>query len=113
VLAADGEPIAAMTRTSDHWLTNAAKGGDTDSFELDDTALELVEKASDAVGGGLLGVDLMEVGGEESGKYTVHEINHNVEFKALDGCVDIDVPAAVVDWLESKATESVEDATTV
>ena len=112
VLAVDGEPIAAMTRTSDHWLTNAAKGGETDDFALDDKALELVEKASDAVGGGLLGFDLMEVGGEKSGEYTVHEINHNVEFKALDSCVDIDVPAAVVDWLESKASKQTDEITT-
>jgi len=111
VVAVDGESVAAMTRTSDHWLTNAAKGGDTAAFELDDTALDLVEKASDAVGGGLLGVDLMEVGGEKSGEYTVHEINHTVEFKALNGCVDVDVPATVVDWLETKADEATPEAT--
>ena len=111
VVATDGEPVAAMTRTSDHWLTNAAKGGDTDAFELDDTARDLVEKASDAVGGGLLGVDLMEVGGEGSGEYTVHEINHTVEFKALNGCVDVDVPGTVVDWLETKANEATPEAT--
>ena len=110
VLATDGEPVAAMTRSSDHWLTNAAKGGDTAGFELDDTALDLVEQASDAVGGGLLGVDLMEVGGEESGEYTVHEINHTVEFKALNGCVDVDVPGTVVDWLETKANEATPEA---
>ena len=111
VLATDGEPVAAMTRSSDHWLTNAAKGGDTAGFELDDTALDLVEQASDAVGGGLLGVDLMEVGGENSGRYTVHEINHTVEFKALNGCVDVDVPGTVVDWLEAKANEATPEAT--
>ena len=111
VVAVDGEPVAAMTRTSDHWLTNAAKGGDTDVFELDETARDLVERASSAVGGGLLGVDLMEVGGENSGKYTVHEINHTVEFKALNGCVDIDVPGTVVDWLETKANEATPEAT--
>ncbi|UWG49377.1 Glutathione synthase/glutaminyl transferase/alpha-L-glutamate ligase [Halalkaliarchaeum sp. AArc-CO] len=108
VLAADGEPIAAMTRTSDHWLTNAAKGSDTAAFELDETALDLVERASDAVGGGLLGVDLMEVGGAKSGEYTVHEVNHTVEFKALNETVDVDVPAAVVDWLETKADAAAE-----
>jgi len=112
VLATDGEPVAAMTRSSDHWLTNAAKGGETDDFGLDDEALELVQEASDAVGGGLLGVDLMEVGGEESGEYTVHEVNHTVEFKALDSCVETDVPAAVVDWLESKAATENEELTT-
>ena len=112
VLATDGEPVAAMTRRSEHWLTNAAKGGETSEFELDDRAVSLVEAASDAVGGGLLGVDLMEVGGEESGAYTVHEVNHTVEFKALDGCVDVDVPAAVVDWLESKASKQTDEITT-
>ena len=113
VLAVDGEPIAAMTRSSEHWLTNAAKGGETAPFELDDRATELVERASEAVGGGMLGVDLMEVGVEAdgdpaetggSGEYTVHEVNHTVEFKALDAATDVDVPARVVDWLESKAT---------
>ncbi|KTG07942.1 lysine biosynthesis protein LysX [Haloprofundus marisrubri] len=101
VLSTDGEPVAAMTRSSDHWLTNAAKGGETQAFELDDEALELVAKASDAVGGGLLGVDLMETGDS----YTVHEVNHTVEFKALNGTTDVDVPATVVDWLEAKASE--------
>ena len=107
-----------MTRSSDHWLTNAAKGADTAEFDLDDEARDLVARASEAVGGGLLGVDLMETGvearsasdessgdeprdGEATG-YTVHEDNHNVEFKALDGVVDADVPARVVDWLEAK-----------
>ena len=141
VLATDGEPVAAMCRSSDHWLTNAAKGAETDTFELDDRALELVEKASAAVGGGLLGIDLMEVGVSEDSEaqrasgdassaerssanrssgqsprddgdeprapepddYTVHEVNHTVEFKALNEVADVDVPGEVVDWLESKA----------
>ncbi|MFC7069876.1 lysine biosynthesis protein LysX [Halobaculum lipolyticum] len=100
VLACDGEPVAAMTRSSDHWLTNAAKGGATADFELDDEARDLVATASDAVGGGLLGVDLMETA---DGEYTVHEVNHTVEFKALNEASAVDVPAAVVDWLELKA----------
>ncbi len=99
VVAVDGEPVAAMARSSDHWLTNAAKGAETESFELDAEAAELVEKASAAVGGGLLGVDLMETGDS----YTVHEVNHTVEFKALNDSVDVDVAGAVVDWLEEKA----------
>ncbi|MFD1586649.1 lysine biosynthesis protein LysX [Halorientalis brevis] len=103
VLATDGEPVAAMVRSSDHWITNAAKGADTDEFGLDDEALDLVERASEAVGGGLLGIDLM---GTENG-YTVHEVNHNVEFKALNDTTDVDVPAKVVDWLETKVEQEV------
>ncbi|MGA9400005.1 lysine biosynthesis protein LysX [Haladaptatus sp.] len=103
VVALDGKPVAAMVRHSDHWLTNAAKGAKTEEFELDAEAKSLVENASDAVGGGLLGVDLMET---ESG-YTVHEVNHTVEFKALNEAVETDVPAAVVDWLETKVPAEV------
>ena len=99
VLAADGDPIAAMTRSGEHWLTNAAQGAETAAFELDDRARELVRAASDAVGGGLLGVDLMET---DEG-YTVHELNHTVEFKALNETTDVDVPARAVDWLEARA----------
>jgi len=99
VLAADGEPVAAMTRSGDHWLTNAAKGGEVNALDVDDDLAGVVADASDAVGGGLLGVDAMETG---TG-YTVHEVNHTVEFKALNEAVDVDVPAAVVDWLEATA----------
>ncbi|QLK24727.1 lysine biosynthesis protein LysX [Natrinema zhouii] len=105
VLAVDGEPIAGMVRSSDHWITNAAKGAETDVFEPDEEAKELVEKASNAVGGGLLGIDLMET---EDG-YTVHEVNHTVEFKALDGAVETDVAGTVVDWLEQTAAAAADD----
>jgi len=98
VVATDGEPVAAMARSSEHWLTNAAQGAEVEPLEVTDEMRDLVERASDAVGGGLLGVDLMETGDD----YTVHEVNHTVEFKALDSVTDVDVPAAVVDWLEAK-----------
>jgi [lysine-biosynthesis-protein LysW]--L-2-aminoadipate ligase len=104
VLAVDGEPVAAMARSSDHWLTNAAKGAETESFEIDDEAAALVKRASDAVGGGLLGVDLMET----ADGYTVHEVNHTVEFKALNEASEVDLPAAVVDWLEGQVDARLE-----
>ena len=101
VVTTDGDPIAGMARSSEHWLTNAAQGAETEAIEVAPDVADLVERASNAVGGGLLGVDLMEVGGAGSGEYTVHEVNHTVEFKALDEVTDVDVPAAVVDWLEA------------
>lgn len=97
VLACDGEPVAAMCRSGEHWVTNAANGAKTQEFAVEDDLAALVAQASAAVGGGLLGIDLMETG---TG-YTVHEINHTVEFKALNDAVAVDVPGAVVDWLES------------
>jgi [lysine-biosynthesis-protein LysW]--L-2-aminoadipate ligase len=104
VLATDGEPVAAMARSSDHWLTNAAKGAETEHIEVDDEMRDLVARASESVGGGLLGVDLMETGDA----YTVHEVNHTVEFKALNEVAETDVPATVVDWLEARAEAGME-----
>jgi len=101
VVATDGEPIAGMARSSEHWLTNAARGAETEPIEITSEMADLVERASDAVGGGLLGVDLMETGDS----YTVHEVNHTVEFKALNEVSEVDVPAAVVDWLEAKVRD--------
>ena len=98
VVATDGDPIAAMARSSEHWLTNAARGAETEPIEITPEMTDLVERASDAVGGGLLGVDLMETGDS----FTVHEVNHTVEFKALNEVTQTDVPAAVVDWLEAR-----------
>lgn len=102
VLVADGNPIAAMARSGDHWLTNAAQGAETTPYPVDDALETLVADASEAVGGGLLGVDLMETDATESG-YTVHEVNHTVEFRALNETVEADVPAAIVDYLEPLA----------
>ncbi|GGN05456.1 lysine biosynthesis protein LysX [Halarchaeum nitratireducens] len=99
VLTLDGEPVAAMARSSEHWLTNAAKGAEVTEYDIPEEVAELARDASDAVGGGLLGVDVMETGDG----YTVPEVNHTVEFKALNDAVETDVPAAVVDWLETKA----------
>ncbi|MFB6354394.1 MAG: lysine biosynthesis protein LysX [Halobacteriales archaeon] len=109
VVATDGEPVAAMARSSDHWLTNAARGASVEPFGVDDEVADLVDRASEAVGGGLLGVDLMETGVDNGGPsgYTVHEVNHTVEFKALNDAVDVDVPARIVDWLEAKAAVGV------
>ena len=113
VVAVDGEPVAGMVRSSDHWLTNAAQGATTEEIEITDEMADLVAAASDAVGDGLLGIDLMETGVDEDGNpsgFTVHEVNHTVEFKALNEVTDVDLPARVVDWLEDRADAEGETA---
>ncbi len=102
IVTAGGEPIAGMARTSDDWRTNAARGGETAPFAVDAAAKRAARAASAAVGGGLLGVDLMETGDG----YTVHEVNHTVEFAALNDTVERDVPGAVVEWLEREVVGS-------
>jgi len=104
VVAIDGEPIAAMVRSSDHWITNAAKGAEVDPFDVDDEARELVETASDAVGGGLLGVDLMETGVIRSTRSTTRSSS-----RLSTGPSRPILRGTVVDWLESKADAAADE----
>ncbi len=98
VLAVDGEPVASIARKADHWITNTSRGAESEQFELDEEAREIVRDANNAVGGGLLGIDLMETGDS----YTVHEVNHGTEFKNIHRVTDVDVPAGIINWIESE-----------
>jgi len=101
VLTLDGHPIAAMSRQGAGWRANAALGASVEARHIDGDLAELATAASDAVGGGMLGVDLLET---ETG-YTVHEVNHGVEFRALNDAVDLDVPGTIAEWIEEKAAQ--------
>lgn len=52
-----GEPIAAMMRTAEHWITNVEKGGRAEKVDPTVAMGGLVERSSAPVGGGLLGVE--------------------------------------------------------
>ncbi len=73
----DNELVAAIYRISEHWITNTAQGAETEPCKLTPELREICEKASEAVGGGVLAVDLME----KNGEFLVHEINHTPEFR--------------------------------
>ncbi|MFB6283268.1 MAG: lysine biosynthesis protein LysX [Halobacteria archaeon] len=102
-MVADGEVVAAMYRYNDDWVTNAAQGGEVENCEVDSELEETAVSAAEAVGGGILGVDLME--GEDG--YTVHEVNHKLEFKALNEASDVDIAAKYVDYAENRVKRGV------
>jgi glutathione synthase/RimK-type ligase-like ATP-grasp enzyme len=41
----------------------------------------------------------------DDGGFTVHEINPGTEFKALNECVDVNVPSHIINWIESVANK--------
>ena len=73
-----------------------ARGGQSRPCPLTDELTKLVAAAADAVGGGVLGVDVIE---DADGRLHLLEVNHTVEFRGfLEAHGDsIDVPAAIVD----------------
>ncbi|MDG6954311.1 MAG: lysine biosynthesis protein LysX [Nitrososphaerota archaeon] len=81
------------------WRTNVARGAVSKSFKPDGELKEIILKAAEAVGGGILGVDAME---PESG-YLVHEVNNTVEFKGAQSAVDADIPAELVKYAAESA----------
>ena len=85
--------IAASYRTSEHWITNAARGAVSVRCEITPEIEEIALKAKDAVGAILAGIDLMET----PDGYSVIEVNTGAEFKGLMSTTDIDIPAAIVE----------------
>lgn len=73
-----GEVPAAIYRVSSSWKTNTALGGVAVEAELDDELSEIVKKSGEVMGGGILGIDILESRNEG---YLVSEINAIPEFR--------------------------------
>lgn len=87
--------IAAIYRTSKHWITNTAQGGVATNCELNDEIIELSLMAAKAVGGGIVAIDLFE--GDEG--YQVNEVNYTMEFKNSIDTTGVDIPEYVVNYV--------------
>lgn len=90
--------VASVFRYSseNEWRTNVAVGGRTVMAPLTSELKEIVLKASNAVGGGILGVDLME---DKERGYLVHEVNNTVEFRGASAVCKSDIAGAMTDYL--------------
>ncbi len=91
------EVVAAIYRTSAHWVTNTARGAVASNCPLYDELAEVSLRAARAVGGGVLAVDLLE---SERG-LLVNEVNHTMEFRNSVTTTGVDIPALVVGYASS------------
>jgi [lysine-biosynthesis-protein LysW]--L-2-aminoadipate ligase len=89
--------IAAIYRYSSQgeWKTNMALGGYAESCPVTKELEDVCIKATNAVGGNIVGVDLME--SEENG-LIVHEVNNTTEFKNTVRVTGVDVPGLMIDY---------------
>ena len=97
VLIAGETVVAASYRYADpggDWRTNAARAGRSEPCPLSPELAGLALAAAKAVGGGVLGVDLIE----GPAGLSVLEVNHTVEFAGLQGAHgdDLDIADAIV-----------------
>jgi len=89
----DGETICAIYRESSHWITNTARGGVARNCPLTPGLRDICGRASAAVGGGLLAIDLFE----SDGGLLVNEINHTMEFRNSEEPTGVNISGAILD----------------
>jgi [lysine-biosynthesis-protein LysW]--L-2-aminoadipate ligase len=90
------EVVYAMYRRSAHWITNTARGGEALPCPLNSEIRELSLAAAQAVGGGILAVDLLET---DDDHLLVNEVNHTPEFHGAAKAVDVDIAGKMADYV--------------
>ncbi|HED04411.1 MAG TPA: 30S ribosomal protein S6--L-glutamate ligase, partial [Candidatus Fraserbacteria bacterium] len=92
---AGDETIGAIYRSSAHWITNTARGGQASNCPVTPELNDLCLRAARAVGGGLLAIDLME----SPEGLTVHEVNYTPEFRHSVDITGVNIPARMIDYV--------------
>ena len=94
------ETICAIYRTSDHWITNTALGGQASNCPVTPEIDALSRAAAKAVGGGMLAVDLLET---PDGLW-VNEVNYTMEFRNSIDTTGVDIPRKMVEYIRQEAS---------
>ena len=100
-----GQTICAIYRSSSHWVTSTARGALAENCPVGAELQDLCQRASDAVGGGVLAMDLFET---EEG-LLLNEINHGMEFRNSIEPTGVDIAIKVVDYALSLAEQHRQD----
>ena len=89
------ECIAAIYRSSSHWITNTARGAVATGCPVTDEIASLSVAAAHAVGGGVLAVDLFE----STEGLLVNEVNYTMEFRNSIDTTGVNIPGRVVTYV--------------
>ncbi len=90
------ETIGAIYRTSEHWITNTARGGKASNCPVTPELNALSLAAAKAVGGGVVAVDVLET---RDGQLLVNEVNYTMEFRNSIDTTGVNIPDRVVDYV--------------
>jgi len=89
------DPICAIYRSSESWITNTARGGVATNCPLTQELSELCQRTARVIGSGLLAIDVFET----ADGFTVNEVNHTMEFRNSISTTGTDIPARMVDYI--------------
>jgi len=88
--------ICAIYRTSEHWVTNTARGAVASNCPVTPELDSLCMRAAHAVGEGILAIDVLE---DERRGLLVNEINATMEFRNSIAPTGVDIPNAMLDYV--------------
>ena len=89
------ECIAAIYRSSPHWIMNTARGAKATGCPVTPAIADISLRAARAVGGGILAVDLFET---DAG-LLVNEVNYTMEFRNSITTTGVNIPERMVRYL--------------
>ncbi len=92
VFVVGGEPIAAIVRTSEHWVTNTARGATAAGLAISDELGIICVNAAAAVGADVVAVDVLE---DPERGLLVNELNHSMEFRNSIQTSGVNIPGLV------------------
>jgi len=92
------EPICAIYRASENWITNTARGGVATNCPLTPELTDICQRTARAMGGGLLAIDVFEA---DSG-LVVNEVNHTMEFRNSITTTGVNIPALMIEYILSQ-----------
>ena len=89
--------VTAIYRYSadNEWRTNVSRGGKAERATITSELEDIVLRAAKSVGGGVLGVDLME---DTNRGLLVNEVNNTVEFRGAQNVSEIDIADAILQY---------------
>jgi [lysine-biosynthesis-protein LysW]--L-2-aminoadipate ligase len=108
VFVVGGEAIGAISRTSEHWITNTARAGCAAGVPVTPEIADITTRAVACIGLDLGAVDLLEC---PRRGLLVGEVNHSMEFRNSIATTGVDIPrriAAHIVALAERAGERLE-----
>ena len=88
--------VAAIYRTSAHWITNTHLGGKASNCPVTPELERISVAAAKAVGGGIVAVDLFE---DPTRGLLVNEVNHTMEFRNSVPATGVDIPGLMAEYV--------------
>jgi [lysine-biosynthesis-protein LysW]--L-2-aminoadipate ligase len=86
------ETICAIYRSSPHWITNTARGGQASNCPVTPEIADLCQRAALAVSGGMGGILAIDLFEDPRGGLLVNEVNHTMEFRNSITTTGVNIP---------------------